>query len=155
MKLAELRKIIREEVRAAVKEEVQDMLTEAIKIASAPTKMQPAPIAGQTSWSAPKQAQKIQSDPIMEMLNMTKKSMTAEDYNQVMSMDSTNVAKPNFAQSMASQMGMTGTTNHNMASQIGMTGEHHGLDLSQLGFVKKAKAVFDASNEKDKTRQGL
>lgn len=139
MKLDELRKIIREEVRAAVKEEVQDMLTEAIKIASAPTKMQPAPIAGQTSWSAPKQAQKIQSDPIMEMLNMTKKSMTAEDYNQVISMDSTNVAKPNFAQSMASQMGMTG--------------EHHGLDLSQLDFVKKAKAVFDASNEKDKTRQ--
>ena len=32
MKLDQLRKIIREEVRAAVKEELQDMLTEAVKI---------------------------------------------------------------------------------------------------------------------------
>ena len=139
MKLDELRKVIREEVRAAVKEEVQDMLTEAIKIASAPTKMQPAPKAGQTSWSTPKQAQKPTNDPIMEMLNITKQSMTPEDYNQVVSMDSTNVAKPPLAQSMASQMGMTGA--------------EPGLDLSGLDFVKKAKAVFDASNEKDKTRQ--
>ena len=36
MKIDQLRKIIREEVRAAVKEELQDMLTEAVKVASTP-----------------------------------------------------------------------------------------------------------------------
>ena len=53
MKLDELRKIIREEVRSAVKDEIQDMLTEAVKVASAPTKMQQAPTAN-TPCSAPK-----------------------------------------------------------------------------------------------------
>ena len=38
MKLDQLRKIIREEVRAAVKEELQEMLNEAVKHASKPDK---------------------------------------------------------------------------------------------------------------------
>ena len=37
MKLEQLRKIIREEVRAAVKEELQEMLNEAVKVASTPS----------------------------------------------------------------------------------------------------------------------
>ena len=37
MKLNQLRKIIREEVKAAVKEELQDILNEAVKVASTPT----------------------------------------------------------------------------------------------------------------------
>ena len=37
MKLDTLRKVIREEVKAAIKEELQDMLTEAVKVASTPT----------------------------------------------------------------------------------------------------------------------
>ena len=41
MKLDKLRQIIREEVRAAVKEELQDMLTEAVKIASTPETKKP------------------------------------------------------------------------------------------------------------------
>jgi len=36
MKLDQLRKIIREEVRAAVKEELQDVMNEAVKYASTP-----------------------------------------------------------------------------------------------------------------------
>ena len=36
MKLNQLRKIIREEVKAAVKEELQDILNEAVKVASTP-----------------------------------------------------------------------------------------------------------------------
>lgn len=141
MKLDELRKIIREEVRSAVKDEIQDMLTEAVKVASAPSKMQPAPQAGNTSWSAPKAKPQHLGDPIMEMLNQTKASMTQQDYQQVISMDSSMVSKPNFA--------------HSMASQMGMTGPQPGLDLSQLDFVSKAKAVFDASNKKDKERKGF
>ena len=36
MKLNQLRTVIREEVRAAVKEELQDMLNEAVRVASIP-----------------------------------------------------------------------------------------------------------------------
>ena len=43
MKLDQLRKIIREEVRAAVKEELQEVMNEAVRVASTPTKMQAIP----------------------------------------------------------------------------------------------------------------
>lgn len=145
MKLDELRKIIREEVRAAVKEEVQDMLTEAVKIASTPARMQPAPQAGNTSWSAPKpKPATVFGDPIMELLDQTRASMSQQDYQQIVSMDSSMVTKPNFAQSVASQMGMNP-----------QSGPMPGLDLSQLGFLNKAKAVLDAANKKDKERKVL
>lgn len=161
MKLDQLRKIIREEVRAAVKEELQDVINEAVKIASAPTKMQPAPEPGTSDWSAakPKMGKQelaemigLKTPPkptnitfsknksINSMLQQTQKSMTNEDYQQVYTGTSDMVAKPNFASSMANQMGMSGA--------------QPGLDLSQLDFVKNAKNIFDASVKKDKQRAG-
>lgn len=143
MKLDQLRKIIREEVKAAVKEELQDILTEAVQIASAPTKMQPAPKAGQTSWSAPVKQKEtyISDDPIMEMLNQTRASMTSGEYQNIISATSDMVSKPNFGQMMSSEPEFSGPM--------------PGLDISQLDFVSKAKAVFDASNKKDKERFGV
>lgn len=160
MKLDQLRKIIREEVRAAVKEELQDVINEAVKIASTPTKMQPAPSAGTSDWSTAKKPSKQElaemiglktppkptniefskNESLNAMLNQTKQSMTNEDYQQVFTGTSDMVAKPNFASSMASQMGMSGA--------------QPGLDLSQLDFVKNAKNIFDASVKKDKQRAG-
>lgn len=160
MKIDQLRKIIREEVRAAVKEELQDVLTEAVKIASTPSGMQPAPKAGETSWSAPKKPSKQElaemiglktppkptniefskNESINAMLQQTQKSMTNEDYQQVFTGTSDMVSKPNFASSMANQMGMTGA--------------QPGIDISKLDFVNKAKSVFDASIKKDKQRAG-
>ena len=159
MKLDQLRKIIREEVRAAVKEELQEVMNEAVKVASTPTGLQPAPIAGETSWSAPKKPSKQDlaemmglpdlkpkttnlkfDDPIQEMLNQTKSNMSGEEYKNVMNFDSSMVQKPNFASSMANQMGMT------------EPGNMPGLDISQLSFVKKAKKVYDLANEKSSTK---
>jgi hypothetical protein len=160
MKIDQLRKIIREEVRAAVKEELQDVITEAVKIASAPTIMQPAPQPGTSDWSAPKKPSRqelaemigIKSPPkqtnvefsknesLNSILQQTQKSMTNEDYQQVFSGTSDMVQKPNFASAMASQMGMTGN--------------QPGLDISKLDFVSKAKSVLDASIKKDKQRLG-
>lgn len=156
MKLDQLRTIIREEVRAAVKEELQDVINEAVKIASAPVQevttyaeykpvvskptrqelaeimgLQPPPKATNLNFSA---------DPLQEMLEMTKRGMSGEDYRNVISIDSTAVQKPNFASSMASQMGMNAPENM------------PGLDISQLSFVKKAKQVLDLANEKSNTR---
>ena len=145
MKLDEQRKIIREEVRSAVKDEIQDMLTEAVKVASAPTKMQLAPTAANTPWSAPKaKAPKITRDPIMEMLNQTKASMTQQDYQQVISMDSSTVNAPIFDKA--------GSPDTAFAGDIA---QQPGIDLNQFDFISKAKAVLDASNKKDKERRGF
>ena len=134
MKLDQLRKIIREEVRSAVKEELQDILNEAVKHASAPvvehkqTKVEAPkpskmnPVAGKTS--------------IDDMLEMTKKSMTNEEYKNVFSGISEMVTgMPNMASTMANQMSMN-------------AGNQPGIDISNLDFVNKAKAVLDASNKK-------
>lgn len=144
MKLDQLRKIIREEVKAAVKEELQDMLNEAVKIASVPNKMQPAPIAGHTSWSAPKKKQPVQisGDPIMEMLNQTRASMTGEEYKNIMTATSDMVVKPNFQSA-------------GIDTETVVGGPQPGIDISKLDFVSKAKAVLDASNKKDKERFGV
>src|SRR6056300_985223 len=100
MKLDQLRKIIREEVRAAVKEELQDVINEAVKIASTPTKMQPAPQPGTSDWSAAKKPSKQElaemiglktppkptniefskNESINSILQQTQKGMTNEDY---------------------------------------------------------------------------
>jgi len=155
MKLDQLRKIIREEVRAAVKEELQDVLTEAVKVASTPNnQFKPIPKGQEKKWSVGKSASldemltnskpketniKFSKDKnIQSMLEMTKQSMTNEDYKQVYAGDSSMVKKPNFASSNAANMGMTGT--------------QPGIDISKLDFVKKAKSVLDASYAKDKQK---
>ena len=144
MKLDQLRKIIREEVRAAVKEELQEMLNEAVKHASKPDKQ----VSGykqvkqkdlKRSWSTGRM--NPGTVPLEEMLNMTKASMTGEDYRNVVSADSGMVKKPNFASSMASNMGMTENA-----------GPMPGIDISKLDFVKNAKAIYDKSVEKDKAK---
>ena len=155
MKLDQLRKIIREEVRSAVKEELQDILNEAVKTASTPRNgMQAVPKGQKKKWSVgksatldemltntkPKQTNiKFAKDKnIQSMLEMTRQSMTGEDYQQVIAGDSSMVKKPNFASSAAANMGMTGA--------------QPGIDISKLDFVKKAKSVLDASYAKDKQK---
>jgi len=162
MKIDQLRKIIREEVRAAVKEELQDVLTEAVKIASTPSKMQPAPKPGTSDWSAAKKPSRqelaemiglktppkqtniefTKNESINSMLKQTQKSMTNEDYNQTLSGTLDMVQKPNFASTMATQMSMENN------------GPMPGIDISKLDFVGKAKSVLDASIKKDKQRLG-
>lgn len=156
MKLDQLRKIIREEVRAAVKEELQDVINEAVKIASTPTKMQPAPEPGTSDWSAAKKPSKQElaemiglktppkatniefskNESLNSMLQQTQQNMTNEEYRNVFTGTSDMVQKPNFANTMANQMGMSGT--------------QPGIDISQLDFVKNAKAIYDLSNKKGK-----
>jgi len=155
MKLDQLRKIIREEVRAAVKEELQDILNEAVKVASTPGGgMKEVPKGQKKKWSIGKSAtldemltnQKpkttnikfAKDNKIQSMLEQTQASMTGGEYQQIHGGTSDMVKKPNFASSMASNMGMSGN--------------QPGLDISQLDFIGKAKSILDAANKKDKTR---
>ena len=144
MKLDQLRKIIREEVRAAVKEELQDVMNEAVKYASAPQPQfkkfnEYKPVKqkdlGRT-WSTGKM--NTGTVPLEEMISQTASSMTKEDYNGLMG--GSGASAPNLASSMASTMGMTGN------------GQQPGIDISKLDFVKSAKSILDKSLEKDKVR---
>lgn len=144
MKLNQLRKIIREEVRSAVKEELQDILNEAVKNASTPTvqKVQEHRQVDSTVPTPSKLNPVAGDKSISEMLKQTADGMTNEDYRTVFNGTSDMVTgMPNMATSMASQMGMSNT--------------QPGVDISQLDFVKKAGQVFKASNEKDKQRVGI
>ena len=135
MKLDQLRKIIREEVRAAVKEELQDVMNEAVKYASTPTKMQEVPKGLPKRWSTGKSA------TLDEMLQDTRAEMTGEDARNIMG--SSGVQKPNFASMMTNQM---------VREQ---NGPMPGIDISQLDFVKNAGAIYKASLKKDKNRVGV
>ena len=142
MKLEQLRKIIREEVKAAVKEELQEVMNEAVRVASQP---QVNEVIKQPS--TPIQVKKpipTSSDPIMEMLSQTKASMTSDEYKNIYSGTSDMVQKPNFATTMASSMGMTDSR-----------GPMPGLDISQFDFVKKAGQVYKKSVENDKQKFGI
>tara|TARA_R110000868_G_scaffold93559_3_gene258706 strand:+ start:1380 stop:1790 length:411 start_codon:yes stop_codon:yes gene_type:complete len=136
MKLDQLRKVIREEVKTAIKEELQEIMNEAVRAASEPEK--------QTFYEevAPMQPNKT-TDPIMEMLNQTKATMTSDDYRTVTSATSNMVQKPNFASMMAENMGMK------------ENGVEPGLDISQFDFVKKAGAIYNKSVENDKQKHGI
>ena len=144
MKLDTLRKVIREEVKAAIKEELQDMLTEAVKVASTPSAQKSGeykPVKQKDltrTWS--KGQMNPGTVPLEEMLNQTAKTMTSEDYSNVVNAGGSPVQAPGMASSMASNLGMN-------------QGPAPGLDISQLDFVKKAKTVLDAANKKDLQRK--
>ena len=135
MKLDQLRKIIREEVRAAVKEELQEVMNEAVKYASTPTKLQEVPKDQPKKWSYGK------SSTLDEMLQQTASEMTTEDYRTVINANSAGVQAPNFAQRTASQLSGAGA----------------GLDLSTVPGLdlSRSKAILDAANKKTKERAGL
>jgi len=147
MKLNELRKVIREEVKAAVKEELQEMLTEAVKIASTPSSSKDI----NTSKYKPVKQKDIKQTwstgrinpgtvPLEEMLMDTAKSMTGEDARNI---TGAGVQKPNFASMMTNQIVRE------------TAGPMPGIDITKLDFVSKAKSVLDAANKKDKNRVGI
>ena len=143
MKLDTLRKVIREEVKAAIKEELQDMLNEAVKVASAPSTSnvqntnQYKPVV-QKDLSKTWSTGKINTGtiPLEEMLNQTQREMTGEDYKQITGATSPSV-NTSTSNMMANQMGLTENS-----------GPMPGIDISKLDFVKKAKDIYDLANKK-------
>lgn len=145
MKLEELRKVIREEVEKAFKEQLKEVLIEAVQIASTPStlkteeKVNTKPLTDFKAPTSQPKKFKPSGNPIEDMLQMTKASMTSEDAKALMG---EGAYMPNVASSVAHQMTIGG-------------GNQPGIDLSQLPFLNKAKAVLEAANQKDKQRQGL
>lgn len=126
MKADVFKKLIKEAVREVLREELGDL-----QVA--------APVQKVVKYEnyKPTVAKPVSTgDPIMDLLQETRATMSSGDYRTMVSMDS----------SMA-QNGMP-----SMDSMI--SGPEPGLDISQLSFVKNAGKVFQASVEKDKQRFG-
>ena len=145
MKLEELRKVIREEVEKAFKDQLREVLIEAVKIASNPTSLQTeqkTEAKQVTNFKAPApQTKKYvpSGNPIEDMLQMTRASMTSADAAAIMG---EGVHMPSMANTVAHQMNLGG-------------GNQPGIDLSQLPFIGKAKQILEAANQKDKQRKGI
>tara|TARA_R110000782_G_scaffold243944_1_gene330711 strand:+ start:458 stop:838 length:381 start_codon:yes stop_codon:yes gene_type:complete len=126
MKVNQLKTLIKEAVKEAIREE----LTQVSEAPAAPVQevaksTPPPPISPPIKTG----------DPIQDILNETKASMTSEDYRTVISGNS----------SMVSAGGTGLPQSAGGASQVG-------LDLSQLSFTKKAGAIYKKSNELDKNK---
>ena len=159
MKLDQLREVIRQEVRSAVKQELKDIIVEAVEIASRPEqnvskettvektdeqsqpKLNRQELAEMIGLKTPPKQTNIQFSKdknIQELLSDTHNSMSGEDYKNVINANSNMVSKPSHTDTLASQMGMSGN--------------QPGLDISSLGFVQKAKQVYDKAVEKSQNK---
>ena len=144
------RRIIREEVKQAIQQEVRDIIIEAVKIASTGTsapiepKKEEKPVQF-SDLKRDKELSEIRSkfrsvNPIEQMLEETKLSFTSADAKNF---SGANVVANNRAGAMAHEMGMMDSANSNV-----------GIDLSNLPFLKNAKNILELSKEKDKQRFG-
>ena len=145
MKLEELRKVIREEVEKAFKDQLKEVLIEAVKIASAPSSLQTeqkTEAKQVTNFKAPTPQPKKYvptGNSIEDMLQMTRASMTSADAAAIMG---EGAHMPSMASTVAHQMNLGG-------------GNQPGIDLSQLPFIGKAKELLEAANQKDRQRKGI
>lgn len=132
MKLDVFKKLIKEAVREAVREELAVVLSEGV----APAKTQVQQVTKYENYKPVVSRPVPTGDPIMDMLNETRASMTQEEYRDMSSMTSD----------------MVGPSVNPL--QGFRQGPEPGLDLSTLDFVKNAGAIYKASVAKDKERFG-
>lgn len=135
MKLDVFKKLIKEAVREAVREELAAVLSED----KTPTKTQVQEVTKYENYKPPVTNPVRTGDPIMDILNETRASMTQETYKDLISATSDMVQAPG--------LGMNSVESF-------QAGPAPGLDLSTLSFAKNAGAIFKASVEKDKARFG-
>jgi hypothetical protein len=136
MKVELFKKLIKEAVREAVREELAVVLSED----KTPTKPQTSQVTKYENYKPVVSKPVPTGDPLMEMLQMTRESMTGQEYREMVSANTSMVQAPG--------LGMNTLTEHSHTAQ------EPGLDISQFDFIKKAGAVLKASQEKDKQRFG-
>ena len=136
MKLDLLKKLIKEAVKEAVREELGKILSEDVKTA-------PTPVQTITKYAEhrPVVARPVATgNPIMDLMNETKYSMTQGEYQNLVSATSDMVSAPGIGM-------QTGLEQFRQ-------GPEPGLDITQFDFMMRAGDVFKASVEKDKQRFG-
>jgi len=143
MKLDLLKKLIKEAVKEAVREELESILSEDVK-----PKTTPIGTGGYGTSSTvtkyaeykPTVARPVPTgDPIADLMNETKYSMTQGEYQNLVSATSDMVQAPG--------LGMNPIESFRQ-------GPEPGLDISQFDFMMRAGDVYKASVQKDKERFG-
>lgn len=142
MKANQLKSIIKEAVREAVREEIKEILTEAVNTAS-----QPKNNLQQTPKSIHSSNFKSSGDPMMEMLNMTQRSMTQEDFKSFNNVSEQVTGLNQIMNDFNSSL------SNNQPASIS-SNPQHGIDISKLDFVGKAAAVYNKALQKDQFRVG-
>ena len=135
MKLELLKKLIKEAVSEAVREELGKILSEDAKPIQAPV----STVTKYENYRPPIARPVPTGDPIADLLSETKYSMSQGEYQSIISATSDMVQAPG--------LGMNPIEGFRQ-------GPEPGLDISQFDFIKKAGAIYNASNEKDKQRFG-
>jgi hypothetical protein len=135
MKLDLLKKLIKEAVKEAVREELETILSEDAKPVQAPKQT-----TTKYERYEPVVAKPVATgNPIMDLMNETKYSMTQGEYRNLVSATSDMIQAPGLGMNPIEDF---------------RPGPEPGLDISQFDFIKKAGAILQASNEKDKQRFG-
>ena len=135
MKLELLKKLIKEAVSEAVREELGKILSEDTKPAQTV-----APTITKYEKHIPVVARPVLTgDPIADLMNETKYSMTQGEYQNLVSATSDMVQAPGLGMNPIQQF---------------KQGPEPGLDITQFDFMMKAGEVYKASIEKDKQRFG-
>lgn len=136
MKLDLLKKLIKEAVKEAVREELEVILSEDTKTIQAPKQT-----VNKYAEYKPVVARPIPTgDPIADLMNETKYSMTQGEYRNLISATSDMVQAPG--------LGMQSAVDNFRQ------GPEPGLDISQFDFMMRAGDVYKASVEKDRQRFG-
>lgn len=136
MKLDLLKKLIKEAVKEGVREELEAILSEDTK----PVQAQPSTVTKYENYKPPVARPILTGDPIADLMNETKYSMTQGDYQSIISATSDMVQAPGLG--MQSAMDQF------------RPGPEPGLDISQFDFMMRAGDVYKASVAKDKQRFG-
>lgn len=141
MKLDILKKLIKEAVKEAVREELEAILAE-------PAKQPVQEIASNTftkynNYKPVKSTYVSTGDPMADLLEETRQGMISGHTNGGYSPDMSQMVS-------APGMGMQ----QSMMMEDSFARPEPGLDISQFDFIKKAGAIYRASNEKDKQRFG-
>lgn len=145
MKASEFKQLIKEAVREAIREELAEAknpLQEQLQDTPPPPPVkQPVQFAG--------------SNPLMEALNMTSRTMTSEDYRS-MGTGTANMAQM-FDRSMfmPKQAIKPVSDDPRAVAQAVAAAPKAGIDLSQLSFVNKAAAIVNTADKKHKQQYGV
>ena len=135
MKLELLKKLIKEAVSEAVREELVKILSEDVKPVQTLTYT-----ATKYEKHRPVVARPVPTgDPIADLMNETKYSMTQGEYQNLISATSDTVQAPGLGMNPIEQF---------------RQGPEPGLDITQFDFMMKAGEVYKASVEKDRQRFG-
>lgn len=135
MKLEVLKKLIKEAVKEAVREELGKILSEDVKPVQTTV-----PAVTKYERYRPQVARPVPTgDPIADLMNETKYSMTQGEYQNLVSATSDMVQAPGLGMNPIQQF---------------RQGPEPGLDITQFDFMMKAGEIYKASVEKDKQRFG-